>query len=234
MLVERINNAVALRFVFTAGGFGCVGLTDVTVTVYGPNHSILVAADSPVELANGIYEYVLAANLTGTAGVYTAVAKTSAPVDNPWAYANCYIGTAGLEDIGAIKLKTDNIGTGQITTVAAVAQSGSVTLVTGDDYLTADGRELAFTDASSTWPTLTGASIAFIIAGRAEAPALTTAAVLTVPGAAQVVTVDLTAARTRTLLPGVYGYAIIATLVGGSVITLCRGHMLVFAADPSA
>jgi hypothetical protein len=133
--------------------------------------------------------------------------------------------------IDAIKAKTDTLGVASVTATSPVSTAGTLaTIVRGDDYLAADGLALEW--SSSAWPDLSGASIAMTLRDVEEdAVAVTAAGSVTVAGAGtQTVSVDLQAADTEDLLPGIHSYKfdVQATLAGGSVVTLVRGHVTVY------
>lgn len=105
------------------------------------------------------------------------------------------------------------------TVVNAVATSGRITLVRGDDYLNADGRALSWTVSS---PNLTGASATLTI--RTYAGATVLAKAMTVVGATTV-RADLTHTETAAMALGTpaYTYEIVATLSGGGTATIASG-----------
>jgi len=59
-----------------------------------------------------------------------------------------------LAAIAAIKVKTDQIGSANVTVTSPVAQSGEITIYIGNDYLLSEGRAL-------TW-VVTGVEVAFL------------------------------------------------------------------------
>ena len=100
----------------------------------------------------------------------------------------------------------------------------SISIIRGDDYLSADGRALTF--GGATWPTLTGGTVALIM--DINGTPTSYAGVIT---GAQSCYVELTDTQTALLTPGAYDYDLQATLAGvdGSVITLVQGLLLVSA-----
>ncbi|MBU2249537.1 MAG: hypothetical protein KKD77_22510, partial [Gammaproteobacteria bacterium] len=86
-----------------------------------------------------------------------------------------------------------------------------VTTYRGDDYYNADGRALEWT--STSWPTLTGATITAVISG-----------VCTLTGSvvsASKVRLELTDAQTTAIPEGDYAFQIYAALVtSGNIVTL--------------
>ena len=126
--------------------------------------------------------------------------------------------------LDSIQAKTDTIGALTVTLTAPVATAGNaITVIRGDDYLLADGRELSFT--GTNWPVITGGAVALIV----RFPTVTSYTGV-VTGAAACY-IELTDTQTALLTPGVYDYDLQATLagVGGSVITLAQGTFTVSA-----
>ena len=126
--------------------------------------------------------------------------------------------------LDVIQAKTDTIGALTVTLTAPVATAGNaITVIRGDDYLLADGRELSFT--GTNWPVITGGAVALIVRFGTV-----TSYTGVVTGAAACY-VELTDTQTALLTPGVYDYDLQATLagVGGSVITLAQGSFTVSA-----
>lgn len=114
--------------------------------------------------------------------------------------------------------------------VGPVAASGDLTLVAGDDYATADSRQLKFIDSSGLWPVLTGATVALKISiGPGNGVLLSaTGSVVTGTGANKEVDVALTKTQTLLLTPSVfYRHAVVATLTDANVVTLTRGSVTV-------
>lgn len=114
------------------------------------------------------------------------------------------------------------IGSGQITTVSPVAQSGDVEIVRGDDYAAADARALDFTDTDAAWPDLTSATIV-LTAGGFTAPGT----VVTAVGANKKIRVELTDVQTLTLVQGAIRFTIRATLSNANEVVLIQGNMVV-------
>lgn len=131
--------------------------------------------------------------------------------------------------IAAIKVKTDMLGSAQITVVSPVSATGALTLIQGEDYAAADGLPLDFISADGSWPNLTGATITFTM----ERPGseFTKAGSVVVPtGANQTARVELTKAETLALAAGHWNYSVRAILSGSSHdITLQYGSAAVIA-----
>lgn len=187
----------------------------------------------------------------------TAVARTTSSISEPVSGSGTYLaeltapGTAGryvvMWDTGSVSPTTTAVEDMVVSTsvgangelvllfgsnvdyVGPVAASGAVTLVAGDDYATADGRQLKFVDTAGLWPTLTGATVALKVGtGPATAVTLATGTVVTGTGSNKEVDVALTRVQSATLMPTIYyKYALVATLTDGSVVTLSSGTLTV-------
>lgn len=115
---------------------------------------------------------------------------------------------------------------GTITVVNAVGSDGDISIIRGDDYLAADGRDLQWADGS--WPDLTGASIVFTSRSGDDALGVSKAgAVITPSGTGKRIRVELTAAETSAHLTENYKFDIRATLADGHKVTLVQARMTV-------
>jgi hypothetical protein len=140
------------------------------------------------------------------------------------------VADAALDDLTAIRAKTDLIAAGgSVTVVAPVSASGAVEVVAGDDYAAADGRALSWTNTAGSWPNLTGASVRLNVRGSGAAFEAA-GSVVTPTGTGQEVRVALTAAQTGGLTPQTYEYDVRVTLSSGRVAELARGRFVVLAA----
>lgn len=128
-----------------------------------------------------------------------------------------------------------------LTYSGPVSQTGVVTIVRGDDYLVADGRELlwSWTDAESM-ADLTGATIAFVAQSEAFQQRLAaTGAVVDPSGATKSVRVELTSVQTSDISEEATGtkiawtYVLRATLASTTVATLATGPMRVLSDNPA-
>ena len=127
---------------------------------------------------------------------------------------------SGHETGGTAGRAVGRLGSGAITTVSIVAQSGDVETYRGDSYLNVDGRRIEWTDASADWPTLTGtATIAVEIGGDVSFIGV----IIVASGDGKEVGVELTAIQSATIPQGKLPFAVRATLTNGSVITLLEG-----------
>ena len=140
----------------------------------------------------------------------------------------------------AIKAKTDLIGSLTVTYSSPVTGDDSVELYGGDDYLTADGRQIQLVISDWSGPDLTDAVGTFRLtpiedyeAGSSTA-GQEVVATIAVDGTTVTVTADMTAEQTAALetkppdYKRNYIYQFIATTDGdGSIITLAHGKCTV-------
>lgn len=115
----------------------------------------------------------------------------------------------------AINGKTQAISSGVFTLVSPIATSGTITLFRGDDYFNADGAALTFT--SSTFPTLTAATILLKISNGTNFTGVVTSATS--------VYFEITRAQTAALTSPEYHYEVEATLADGHVRTIATGAL---------
>lgn len=112
--------------------------------------------------------------------------------------------------------RISDLASATLSVTSPVSTSGNVTTYQGDDYDSADGRQLSWT--VSTTATLTGGTVAVILASVATY----TGAIASETS----VTLDLTATQTAAIPVGRYKYQVVATQAAGSgsdVITLVEG-----------
>jgi hypothetical protein len=179
----------------------------------------------------------------GTTGIYIAT-RTATVVEGRYAFMWDGPGASdGVEDL-IVSANVDAAGAPDLALLDAavssrlaagasvaysgpVARSGRVTLIKGDDYDTDEGRALTWTTAAaSDWPTLTGATVHFRLAGASTLTKPMT--IVSGTGANKSVRVELTDAETDALIPGgFYEYALVATLAGAEahVVTLAVGRV---------
>ena len=119
-----------------------------------------------------------------------------------------------------IKVKTDTIGTLEVTVSSPVAESGDITVYAGDDYSDSDGRELSFAVTAATIPSLTNADV-YLISGLVRWQADSCALV----GSDWVIDFTPTAAQTRRMRYGRRRYVLQAVLDAGRTLTLASGSM---------
>lgn len=186
---------------------------DATISTRLPTASY-TAAPTASSVADAVWDEALSGHATaGSAGAALSSAGGAAdPLTNtvPGAYAQ---GTAGYI--------LGSINPAQVTIVSPVSSDGmAITVLRGDDYLLTDNRALTFT--GSTWPSITGASIALKV--NFAGTILSYTGTVT---AADSCYVELTDTQTGAMATGTFDYDLEATLSNGSVVTLVQGQALV-------
>ena len=170
----------------------------------------------------GVWAHVAAGLYTATIspaveGVYYGVVDYNGSPDQSFA-----VDETVVADIVA------EVTTATVVTTAPVASDGDVTLYQADTYDADESRALDWTTSSAdTWPTLTGATIAFVArhATQTGRTISATGSVTTATGASKSVRVELTVADTASLPAGDFDYQVIATLTNGHVVTLATGDL---------
>lgn len=165
------------------------------------------------------------AELAGGGGIYTATET----FDSAWAAGRILwdhpSGTyLAAEDFLTPTAVASSEGV-TVELVSPVLETGEVELIRGDDYKLADGRSLVW--SSSSWPTLTSATIYFdlkpIPPSNARVMRLT-GTVVTATGDPKSVRVEVLASDTAGLTaPKRYTYHLVAVLASGNVVTLATG-----------
>lgn len=133
----------------------------------------------------------------------------------------------GWAEVLAVKVRTDRIGTGRLSTVSPVAVGGRLSLFRGDTYSDAIGRALEWSDdGQAAWPDLTGATITL---EANDGDMVVVGSVVGDPaGTPKRVRAEPTADDTNGLQPGVYDYRVVATFAGGVRASLGSGRVEVF------
>ena len=148
---------------------------------------------------------------------------------------------AGHVVAGSLGARIGLLGTGVVTVANPIAANLSITIVGDDDYLAADSRQLSWTVENWAAADPATGTVTLQLTEREDYAAGTHTGDVLIAGTGSLVgvdalfEVDLTAAQTRALAstpPATgyqYVYQVILTLpgVGGSRITVARGHMLV-------
>ena len=197
-----------------AGLTTLLGLVDVAVSTRLAAASYVAPTTPPTAAAisDAVWDELTAGHtVTGSTGAALSAAGGAAdPLlnDVPGSYPS---GSAGAA--------LGRIGSNTVTIVSPVADTGEITLIYGDDYLYADGRALTFT--GTTWPTITGGTIALI------AQAATVVSLAGVVTGAAACYVSLTSTQVNSLGVGVYTYDLQVTLSNTHVVTLQQGTILV-------
>jgi hypothetical protein len=118
----------------------------------------------------------------------------------------------------------DTMPTGaNVNVISPVYLNGDIEIIRGDDYATPDSRELTWTDTSSIWPDLAGATLALSIY-RKGVVELT---VYSVSYSGGVLTAQLFSTDTSDLTPGTSYFDVQATLSSGRKATLVMGRVTI-------
>lgn len=127
-------------------------------------------------------------------------AGSGATAEEVWAYAQRYLSgqTDGIMVIGPVR------------------NDGKIDAIAGDDYYTADGRGMQWSDTA--WPDLTGATVNFISGSTTIAMTVVTAGT-----GEQTVNLDVPRA-TSAAMKGEFKFIIQATLASTHVVTLLEGE----------
>lgn len=161
-----------------------------------------------------------------TAGDHTTTGSTGKALASAGAASDPLLNTVpGSYASGSAGAALGRIGSGQITTVAPVSQSGTAEVVRGMDYSATDGLALDWTFTAN--PDLTGASVALYIYSGATLEATWTPTVITPTAGAGKVRVQATNAQTGALRETAYAFAIWATLTSGRKVQLYAGTLVV-------
>ena len=198
-----------------AGLTTLLGLVDVAVSTRLAAASYVAPTTPPTAAAisDAVWDELTAGHtVTGSTGAALSAAGGAAdPLlnDVPGSYPS---GSAGAA--------LGRIGSNTVTIVSPVADTGEITLIYGDDYLYADGRALTFT--GTTWPVITGGTIALIV----QSPPYPLSLAGVVTGAAACY-VSLTSAQVSSIGNGVFAYDLQVTLSNSHVVTLQQGTILV-------
>jgi hypothetical protein len=124
-MLEQVSTSVKFLAFFTASKQGKTGLT-VTIDIYDPSGSQIVTGGSATAIGGGLYAYTLTSN-NSSEGEYAAIFKTTdATVDAQHIPSLWVLGRAGVENLDAIKVKTDALpaspaATGDIPTESEIA-----------------------------------------------------------------------------------------------------------------
>lgn len=205
---------------------GLTGTLGVRVINAASGATVVARATAGItEVVAGSGSYVAQIAAPGTPGRYVVLWDTGTVSPSTTAAEDLVVSTS----VGANGELVLLFGS-SVSYVGPVAASGDITLVTGDDYLTADGRQLKFTDTAGLWPTLTGATAVLKVGtGPGSGATLSSSAtIVTATGSNKEVDVAVTRAQSATLAVGTfYKYALIATLSDGSVVTLSSGRLTI-------
>lgn len=250
----RLNLATAKgtgrgTFTQTASGYaGTVAYPDV-----GAVQSNSLNTDTNPGISNvrsgTVYSY-LGTSLTGTLIIPsisnirlgTVVDNTTGTLVVPSA-ANVRLGTSVDNTTGTLAVPSasqvlagiaiDNtigtLGLGALTSISGpVSQTGIVNLIRGDDYFTADERQLIWTDVENSWPDLVGATVTVFLYSHPSGLNISFLTTINTPsGSGKSISLQLTSAQTNNMTAYNYDYHIIATLSNGHEVTLVKGIWIV-------
>lgn len=218
-MIQKLGAALPFAAFFVESKVGKTGLT-VTVDVFekglGVAATQIITGASATEVGGGLYTYELAAASVDANGSYWAVFKTSTGTVDAQ-----HIPSAWLTPVWLTQL-----GTATVTLTAPVTSDGTLTLVQGDDYLSADGASLDFTFVGLSYSLVAATSIKLSLRHR------NTGTITTVTGSvlgASSCRFEPTATVTDALTVGEYDYDIQAVLANTHVRTPLRGRAQVLA-----
>jgi hypothetical protein len=207
--------------------------------------------------AADIADYGVVATEQGTSGVYLITIPTWLPAGNYVGYYYIRAGaTQAVDDpqVGqflpfywtgttAVDLGTiyAEFAEAIIVVTSPVATDGSISLVQGDSYTTANGRALTWTVVTASLPDMTGAEVSIGLATPAnykktgfESPTLEVVGTITTNGANTIFTIELSAAQTAGLSTALdhncaeaYVYQLRVELSNGQLYTIQLGNVAV-------
>ncbi len=210
--VAEINTMPVYMVASSDGITPVTGLayTDVTVSyqkVGGILTTKSLSASDWTEVGVGLYDLSFTVVECDTSGDFCYTVLASGTVQ--------YVGLVQLDDWGS---HISAIGAAAVTITAPMTAAGDMTVIQGDDYLLADGRQFDWTDSTSIWPTITGATVTWHRGSVSHA-----CTVVVGSGAGKKVRLELGAVDSAALLKGKINYYIRAVLTDLSVVTLAKG-----------
>lgn len=126
-------------------------------------------------------------------------------------------GGATASEVWAYAMRTlTGFTTTEFNVIGPVRNDGKIDAVAGDDYYTADGRGMQWSDTA--WPDLTGATVSFISGSTTIAMTVVTAGT-----GEQTINLDVPSA-TSAAMKGEFKFIIRATLASTHVVTLLDGE----------
>jgi hypothetical protein len=199
-----------------AGGLQTVTSVDTNAGTFTTSAPLFASGYTPVA-EDFVYFGTSQGSYVQTCGNVLATAGTTVP-------------TGGLATAAQMTTALSRLSGGRITLTSALDASGHLTIVTGDDYSSTNGRPLAFTSA---WSVSAPSSCSLRLSTKdtydaTGAAALTVAGTSSLSGGTLTASFSLTAAQTAALAvadPSAasnYWYQVTAT-VGGTVRTLALG-----------
>lgn len=120
------------------------------------------------------------------------------------------------------------IGTGGAFVDSPIDGDSNITVRRSRDYQQSDGLAIEWSNPDGTWPDLTGATVVARVArpGCKTSALYDFAASVVTPTGSQIVRLELTKAQLA-IIADDYTYELVATLSGGSVVTLVDGQFRV-------
>lgn len=193
------------------------GMSETAVNVSGLSY--YASAIVPVDASPGDrYSLLVTVTVGGTDSVFWLalgqVGRGLTPEQATW-----------LEETHA---KAMLIGTGQAFVEVPIDGDSNITVRRSRDYQQADGLAIEWSNPDGTWPDLTGATIVARVArpGCKTSALYDFAASVVTPTGSQIVRLELTKAQLA-IIADDYTYELVATLTGGSVVTLVDGQFRV-------
>jgi hypothetical protein len=211
------GDCVSMYITATVDGVATAGIVaeDVASTVYLSSRSTLAQADilsdaTPFAGAN-IDAAITSRAAPGDAMTLTGAERTTL-AGVIWTHVD-----RTLTSFGNLVRDIVRALSGTVIAILPVARGGNVVTYQGDAYQNATGRAIDWT--STTWPNLTGATIAVYVGG------LTFAGAVIAPLGNQRVRLELTGAQTATIPTNVRRFQVVATLAaGGGPATLVEAR----------
>lgn len=208
--MPQIGDVTKLGAIFYRDDTGApyAGTATPTITVINPAGSAVVNGAAMTQLgASVVWEYSYTWAVNGPHRFYAHTTDSNAANDGYTDPAEVIIGDEAITALDAIQAKTDLIGTAGALTVAALDDSGTLTLVKGKDYLGARAPEWERTIS------YTGRTVA---AARLNFAGISITGTAVESGGDVTVTVEIAAADVANVGVGVYAYEIEIDLTGGA------------------
>lgn len=153
-------------------------------------------------------------------------------IANLWAYAARTLTDYGLDEVltslntieGVVEVMNSRMTTGElVVTAPLIVGKQEITVIQGDDYRTADGRQLEWQFAEGQAPDLTGGTTTLKVVNLRTSTVILTKAG-TIP-AARSVRFELTSTETAALTADAYAFEVSATLANTHIVTLIPLHL---------
>ncbi len=191
----------------------------ITVALYNAAGTLVTPAPTISESPANSGRYVFTFPAV-TAGTYTAIYSSGGFIVGSDTIA--WDGSAIVDTAGAVIAA---LGTAPaVTVVSPIAADGSISIIRGNDYRSADAR--AFTFTFSGIPSLIGATVSLAFFDSLSGAVTTFSGTV---ASSTSITIELTAAQTSALAAGdpAYTYDVTATFTDAHTATLQRGLVTV-------